>query len=73
MLNQRWVQVAPWIRDLTRLTQRKRLIHAVPNLAVWGAGFGVIALLIIEPTPLARRDILSKIPYFGAYWKNKLE
>ncbi|KAJ3038083.1 hypothetical protein HDU99_010335, partial [Rhizoclosmatium hyalinum] len=43
------------------------------SVVVWGAGIGLAALWLIEPTPIARRDVLQNIPFIGFYWKNKLE
>jgi hypothetical protein len=34
---------------------------------------GCIALLILEPTPLMRRDVLQHVPILGGYWAKKLE
>ncbi|KAJ3295125.1 hypothetical protein HDU76_006888, partial [Blyttiomyces sp. JEL0837] len=46
---------------------------SVQSLATWGVALGVTALFVLEPTPIARRDILQNIPVIGGYWKNKLE
>jgi hypothetical protein len=53
------------------MTTRKTLSNAVPNLFIWGAGAGSIALLILEPTPLARRDILQHIPILVLFFVTK--
>ncbi|KAJ3397164.1 hypothetical protein HDU92_000469 [Lobulomyces angularis] len=73
MLQQKWLVVAPWVRMFGRWSNPEKLKNVVPNLAFWGASAGMIALLIIEPTPLVRNDILIKLPGAGNYWKNKLE
>ncbi|KAI9099438.1 hypothetical protein DFS34DRAFT_649157 [Phlyctochytrium arcticum] len=44
-----------------------------PILATWGAAGGVVALFLLEPTPIARSDIFSQIPVVGAFWQRKLD
>lgn len=42
-------------------------------MAVWGAALGGFALVILEVTPLARKDIFSQLPLVGGFWAKKLE
>jgi len=37
----------------------------VPTLTTWGVVAGVGTLFFLEPVPLVRRDILSKLPVIG--------
>ncbi|TPX37963.1 hypothetical protein SmJEL517_g00271 [Synchytrium microbalum] len=72
MLAQAWTTRPPWLFQMAPLFNRQKLRNMAPTLAAWGAFAGITALLFLEPTPLARTDIFSKIPVAGAYWKNKL-
>ena len=69
MLSQQWTTVAPWIRKSLYNFSPIRLKAYGPSLVGWGvcAGFG--ASLLLESTPIFRNDVLSKIPWAGAYWK----
>jgi hypothetical protein len=70
MLSQQWVTVAPWLRPGLNM---ERLRNKVPTLLFWGLTGGVVALSFFEPTTLARRDIFSKLPLVGGFWKRKME
>jgi len=41
------------------------LLFRVPTLTTWGVVAGVGTLFFLEPVPLIRRDILSKLPVIG--------
>jgi len=34
----------------------------LPSVALWGAAAGTAAILLFEPVPIFRADVLSKIP-----------
>ncbi|ORY52588.1 hypothetical protein BCR33DRAFT_711862, partial [Rhizoclosmatium globosum] len=73
MLSNQFVAVAPWLRTIAPLRNRAKALSGAQSVVVWGAGIGLAALWLIEPTPIARRDVLQNIPFIGFYWKNKLE
>ncbi|KAJ3121498.1 hypothetical protein HK098_003636 [Nowakowskiella sp. JEL0407] len=73
MLDQGFVSVAPWVRSLAPLRNFQKLRNIVPNIAIYGASVGLLALFFIEPTSLVRRDILTKIPFAGSYYQKKLD
>ncbi|KAJ3149591.1 hypothetical protein HDU89_003644 [Geranomyces variabilis] len=73
VLAQQWVTVAPWIRKLAPLMHREKLRNYAPTLAAWGTAGGILALYLLEPTPIARTDIFSQLPVVGGYWAKKLE
>ncbi|KAI8800464.1 hypothetical protein BJ742DRAFT_841604 [Cladochytrium replicatum] len=73
MLYQRWLTVAPWVRTMAVLGNSQKMRNILPNLAIFGAGVGGIALFLIEPTPLVRRDIMKNVPVVGSYWQKKLD
>ncbi|KAL9558562.1 hypothetical protein MBANPS3_000852 [Mucor bainieri] len=45
-----------------------KFIRATPTLAVWGAATAAALALFGSDVPLARKDVLSKIPVFGRYF-----
>ncbi|KAJ3417564.1 Dicer-like protein 1 [Chytridiales sp. JEL 0842] len=63
----------PWLRSLKSATKASTLKNSAVSLATWGVVAGATALFFLEPTPIARSDILQHIPVAGAYWKEKLE
>ncbi|KAJ3003938.1 UNVERIFIED_CONTAM: hypothetical protein HDU68_005424, partial [Siphonaria sp. JEL0065] len=73
MLNNQYVAVAPWLRTLAPLRNRAKALSGAQSLMTWGAGVGLAAIWLIEPTPIARCDVLQNLPVVGFYWKNKLE
>ena len=48
------------------------IFNSAPTLATWGAFAGVTVIFLVEPIPIVRRDILSKLPVVGSYWENKV-
>ena len=72
MLSQQWVTVAPWLRPVL-LMNVERIKNKAPSLMFWGLTVGVVAASFFEPTTLARRDIFSKLPLVGGFWKRKME
>ncbi|KAJ3064877.1 hypothetical protein HDU98_011760 [Podochytrium sp. JEL0797] len=73
MLQNQYVAVAPWLRRLAPLRNRSKAMSGAASLTIWGAGIGLAALWFIEPTPIARRDVLQNIPVIGGFWKAKLD
>ncbi|KAK4509455.1 uncharacterized protein ATC70_007807 [Mucor velutinosus] len=45
-----------------------KFIRATPTMAVWGAATAAALALFGSDVPLARKDVLSKIPVFGRYF-----
>ncbi|TCD61680.1 hypothetical protein EIP91_008102 [Steccherinum ochraceum] len=41
------------------------------SLGLWGAAAGVTAVFLLSTTPLVKRELLSKVPVVGDYWKDK--
>ncbi|KAI8613030.1 hypothetical protein BC830DRAFT_1134212 [Chytriomyces sp. MP71] len=64
MIHNQFVAVAPWLRSLAPLRNRSKALSGVQSLATWGAAVGIAALWLIEPTPIARRDVLQVGPFF---------
>ncbi|KAJ3250660.1 hypothetical protein HDU77_006464 [Chytriomyces hyalinus] len=73
MLHNQFLAVAPWLRTLAPLRNTSKAMSGAQSAVTWGAAIGLAAIWIIEPTPIARRDVLQNIPVIGVYWKNKLE
>ncbi|KAJ3233496.1 hypothetical protein HDU81_002237 [Chytriomyces hyalinus] len=67
-----YLSLSPTNAGYTMLTLSPSFKSA-QSAVTWGAALGLAALWIIEPTPIARRDVLQNIPVIGVYWKNKLE
>ncbi|KAI9229032.1 MAG: cytochrome b-c1 complex subunit 10 [Piptocephalis tieghemiana] len=44
-----------------------------PSVVGFGALAGTAGLYFAEGIPIFRKDILSRIPLVGAYWRNQLE
>ncbi|KAI8074725.1 cytochrome b-c1 complex subunit 10 [Gongronella butleri] len=47
----------------------EKLIRAAPSLAIWGAAAGSALALLGSDVPLVKKDVLSRIPIAGSYWK----
>ncbi|TPX39312.1 hypothetical protein SeMB42_g04873 [Synchytrium endobioticum] len=73
MLAQPWSTQPPWMRRMAPCFNRTKVKNVAPTLIAWGACAGIAALMLLEPTPLARKDVFSNIPLLGRFWQKKLE
>ncbi|KAJ3174773.1 hypothetical protein HDU87_006889 [Geranomyces variabilis] len=60
-------------REAQELDRPSSSRSSAPTLAAWGTAGGILALYLLEPTPIARTDIFSQLPVVGGYWAKKLE
>lgn len=67
-----WPRTPQWLHKFNYTINRNFVRNYAVTLGIWGT-FGVTTLLyLLEPTPIARRDIFANLPVVGGYWASKL-
>lgn len=67
-----WPRVPQYIHKLELNVTRPAVRNYAGTVAIWGAFLGTTLLFLLEPAPITRKDVFSKLPIVGQYWRNKL-